>query len=98
MRQPSAVSSTTSQGWKLVAATANGVQPGTPIAPALVIAGTDGRSMEPVSMDVYRFQPILFAMADVKMIHGTNEHITLKNLERMTGYYAQLIMAANEVE
>ena len=97
-RQPSAVSSTTSQGWKLVAATANGVQPGTPIAPALVIAGTDGRSMEPVSMDVYRFQPILFAMADVKMIHGTNEHITLKNLERMTGYYAQLIMAANEVE
>jgi acetylornithine deacetylase/succinyl-diaminopimelate desuccinylase-like protein len=28
------------------------------------------------------------------MIHGTNEHITLDNLERMTGYYAQLIMAA----
>jgi carboxypeptidase PM20D1 len=93
-RQPSPVSSTQSEGWKLVAAAARAATPAAPVAPALVIAGTDSRSMSEVSADVYRFQPIVFAMNDVKMIHGTNEHITLDNLERMTGYYAQLIMAA----
>jgi len=95
-RQPSPVSSTQSEGWKLVAATARAATPGAPIAPALVIAGTDSRSMTEVSADVYRFQPIVFAMNDVKMIHGTNEHISLDNLQRMTGYYAQLIMVAGD--
>jgi carboxypeptidase PM20D1 len=50
--------------------------------------------MTPVSADVYRFQPILFAMDDTKMIHGTNEHLSLENLARMTTYYAQLIATA----
>ncbi len=93
-REPSPVSSTTSEGWKLIAATANASKPGSPIAPSLVIAGTDSRSMTPVSADVYRFQPILFAMNDTKMIHGTNEHLSLENLARMTTYYAQLIATA----
>jgi carboxypeptidase PM20D1 len=93
-REPSPVSSTTSEGWKLIAATANAAKPGSPLAPSLVIAGTDSRRMTPVSADVYRFQPILFAMNDTKMIHGTNEHMTLDNLARMTTYYAQLIATA----
>lgn len=93
-REPSPVSSTTSKGWKLVAATANAAKPNSPLAPSLVIAGTDSRSMTPVSTDVYRFQPILFAMNDIKMIHGSNEHITLDNLARMTTYYAQLMATA----
>ena len=38
--------------------------------------------------------PILFAMADTKMIHGTNEHMTLDNLARITTYYAQFIATA----
>jgi acetylornithine deacetylase/succinyl-diaminopimelate desuccinylase-like protein len=28
------------------------------------------------------------------MIHGTNEHLTFDNLERMTGFYARLIASA----
>jgi carboxypeptidase PM20D1 len=28
------------------------------------------------------------------MIHGTNEHMTLENLGRMTGFYSQLIATA----
>jgi carboxypeptidase PM20D1 len=91
-REPSPVSSTRSEGWKLVAATARAATPGAPVAPSLVIAGTDSRSMTEVSADVYRFQPIVFAMDDVKMIHGTNEHISLTNLNRMVGFYAQLMM------
>jgi carboxypeptidase PM20D1 len=77
-----------------VAATARAATPGAPVAPALVIAGTDSRSMSEVSADVYRFQPIVFAMNDIKMIHGTNEHISLENLDRMVKYYLQLMMVA----
>jgi carboxypeptidase PM20D1 len=94
-REPSPVSSTASDGWKLVAATAAAVAAkGAPLAPSLVVAGTDSRSMSDVSADVYRFQPIELTMAETKMIHGTNEHMTLANLDRTIRYYAQLIATA----
>lgn len=91
-REPSPVSSVDSQGWKWVAATAAAMaKPGSPLAPSLVVAGTDSRSMTGVSADVYRFQPIELSMNETKMIHGTNEHITLANFERSISYYARLI-------
>ncbi|MGL4542590.1 MAG: M20 family peptidase [Polymorphobacter sp.] len=94
-REPSPISSTASEGWKLVAATAAAVAPPqTPLAPSLVVAGTDSRSMSGVSTDVYRFQPIELTMAETKMIHGTNEHMTLVNLQRTIRYYAQLVATA----
>lgn len=95
-REPSPVSSTASEGWKLVAATAVAVaHKGAPLAPSLVVAGTDSRSMSDISADVYRFQPIELTMAETKMIHGTNEHMTLANLARTTRFYAQLIATAS---
>ena len=65
-----------------------------PIAPYLVVAGTDSRSMTPVADDVYRFQAIGLASGEIKMIHGTNEHMTLANLEGLIRYYARLIATA----
>ena len=50
--------------------------------------------MSGVSADVYRFQPIELTMAGTKMIHGTNEHMTLDNLQRTISYYAQLVASA----
>jgi len=94
-REPSPVSSTSSEGWKYVAATAAAVAAkGSPLAPSLVVAGTDSRSMSEVSADVYRFQPIELTMVETKMIHGTNEHMTLENLQRTIVYYAQLLASA----
>ncbi|MBL8556705.1 MAG: M20 family peptidase [Phenylobacterium sp.] len=91
--EPSPVSSTTSWGWKMVAATAGAVA-GAPVAPSLVTAGTDSRYLAPVAKDVYRFQPVEFEMSDIEMIHGTNEHMTLKNLEKMLQFYARLIVTS----
>jgi carboxypeptidase PM20D1 len=65
-----------------------------PVAPSLVTAGTDSRFLIPVAKDVYRFQPVEFEMGDIAMIHGTNEHMTLKNLEKMIQFYARLIATA----
>ncbi|WP_293903459.1 M20 family peptidase [Phenylobacterium sp.] len=91
--EPTPVSSTSSWGWKVLAATAGAVSDA-PVAPSLVTAGTDSRFLTPVAKDVYRFQPVEFGMKDVEMIHGTNEHMTLQNLEKMVQFYARLIGTA----
>lgn len=91
--EPSPVSSTGSEGWKVLTAVAGKVT-GAPVAPSLVTAGTDSRYMQGVATDVYRFQPMDFSMKDTGMIHGTNEHLTLKNLEQSVQFYARLIATA----
>ncbi len=91
-RDPSPVSSTSSEAWRDVAGVTQAMFPGTPVAPSLVTAGTDGRSMYLVTPDVYRFQPILFAPADIEMIHGVNEHLKISDLKRMADFYARLMM------
>jgi carboxypeptidase PM20D1 len=91
--EASPVSSTTSDGWKTLAAVAAAAT-GAPVAPSLVTAGTDSRYLQPVARDVYRFQPMDFGLADIGMIHGTNEHLTLKNLEQSVQFYARLVATA----
>jgi carboxypeptidase PM20D1 len=90
-REPSKISSTSSLGWKLVSATAQADAPDAALAPYLVVAGTDSRSFERVSADVYRFMPMHFRIADTKMIHGTNEHMDIDSFKRMITFYARLI-------
>lgn len=91
--EPSPVSSTSSDGWKAIAALA-GDMAKAPVAPGLVTAGTDSRYLQGVAKDVYRFQPMKFALKDTQMIHGTNEHMTLSNLELAVQFYARLIATA----
>lgn len=93
-REPTPVSSSTSLGWQLIVASARAGHPGLVAAPYLVVAGTDSRSMTLVSDDVYRFAAISLATSETKMIHGTNEHITLKNLESAITFYARLLATA----
>ena len=93
-REPSKVSSTSSDGWKFVAAAAQAIEPGVPLAPSLVVAGTDSGRLGKVGLDVYRYQPLEASLADTRMIHGNNEHMTLANLKRMVDYYAMLIATA----
>jgi carboxypeptidase PM20D1 len=93
-REPSKVSSTQSQGWNLIVATMKASTPNAVAAPYLVLAGTDSRSMEGVSEDVYRFLPFQLSLKDTAMIHGTNEHISIDNLKRTINFYAQLIVTS----
>jgi carboxypeptidase PM20D1 len=90
-REPSRISSTRSQGWKWIAAAARADAPDAVLTPTLVVAGTDSRSMEPVSEDVYRFMPIHVSLKEAAMIHGTNEHMGIDSFKRMIDFYARLI-------
>lgn len=90
-REASPVSSTTSQGWKFIRAAAEAEAPGAPVAPFMVVGGTDSRYMRDVSQDTYRFQAMRLSTKDTGMIHGTNEHITLENLSSMIRFFTRLI-------
>jgi len=91
--EPSRVSSTESDAWKTLAGLA-AVETQAPVVPGLVTAGTDSRYLAPVATDVYRFQPLRLSVNDTKMIHGTDEHITVANVERMVRFYQRLIETA----
>ena len=90
---PPPVSSTDSRGWQLVAAAAAAAGDW-PVAPGLVTATTDSRSMTGISRDIYRFQAIVASVREFEMIHGTNEHMTLDNLRRLAGFYGRLVATA----
>ena len=91
--EPSPVSSTDSAAYRMLAElAADGGR--WPVAPGLVTATTDSRSFSRIADDVYRFQPIVASVDDFAMIHGTDEHLTLENLERMLRFYVRLITTA----
>jgi len=90
VKNPSPVSSTQSDGWKVISALAS--QDGAvPVTPGLVLGATDGYQMTPIASDIYRFQPLVLTLDETKMVHGENEHLTVENLKRMIAFYARLI-------
>jgi len=91
--EPVPASSTQSRGWRTIAAAA-AASGEWPVAPGLVTATTDSRSMTAVSRDIYRFQAIVASIREFEMIHGTNERLTLDNLRRLTDFYSRLIATA----
>lgn len=91
--EPSKVSSTQSEAWKTLAGLAAD-ESKAPVVPGLVTAGTDSRYLAPVADDVYRFQPLRLSVNDTKMIHGTDEHVSTANVERMVRFYQRLVETA----
>jgi carboxypeptidase PM20D1 len=89
----SSISSTTSTSYALIAALSHAMLPDAPVAPGLVLAGTDSRHYEEVAENVYRFQPVLFTTEDLERPHGVNECLTVANLERMIRFYIGLMEA-----
>ncbi len=90
-REPSKTSATNSPGWNVIVAAVNANSPGSVATPYLVVAGTDSRSMQGVSDDVYRLLPFHFSLKETAMIHGTNEHVSIENLKRAINFYSRLI-------
>jgi len=89
---PSPVSSTKSDSYALLAAAARAHAPeGAPVAPMLVLGGTDSRYYASISENVYRFAPAWIQQSEFSRIHGTGERLSLENLGRMVRFFAQLV-------
>jgi len=87
---PSPVSSSTSRAYRAIAELAAGDER-IPVAPGLVTATTDSRHLAGLADDIYRFQPLVASIDELRMIHGTNEHMTTDNLRRTAEFYARLV-------
>lgn len=87
---PPPVSKTDTRAYRVLAALAQGDER-YPVAPGLVTATTDSRSMAPLTDSIYRFAPIAATLDELKMVHGTNERMTLENLRRTVEFYTRLV-------
>ncbi len=92
-REASPISSATSSSYALIAALSHAILPDAPVAPGLVLGGTDSRHYVDVAENVYRFQPMILTSADLEMLHGLNERLSVANLERMIRFYIGLVEA-----
>ncbi len=90
VNNPSAVASTNAGGYRVIAALAEDMEH-VPSAPALMIGATDSYRMSPLGMDIYKFEFTRGSIRDTEMIHGTNEHMTVQNLNRLTEFFARLM-------
>ena len=60
-------------------------------APYLVMASTDARKYECVSQNIYRFTPYIIDNDDLGKMHGTNENISVANVNRCIGFFTALM-------
>jgi carboxypeptidase PM20D1 len=87
---PPPVSPIDSRAYRVLSALAAGEE-NLPVAPGLVTATTDSRFMTTLTGNIYRFAPVVATLDELKMIHGTNERMTLDNLRRTVDFYARLV-------
>ena len=93
-REPSFVSSTETDGYKMLSNAIAVSFDAQLIAPYLVVGGTDSRHYSEVADDIYRFIPIIMGVNDMARFHGTNERITVDNMGRAVEFYGRLLEAA----
>jgi carboxypeptidase PM20D1 len=89
--EPSAVSSTRSDGYRRLEESIRSVVPGVTVAPYLVVVATDARHFADLAENVYRFLPIRVAPEDMERIHGIDERIAIGDYERAIRIYRELM-------
>ncbi len=70
------------------------LDPGLPVAPALVLGGTDTKWYGRISDAAYRFLPFQLEQSDIQRVHGTDERISIENVRQGIRFYGALIRGA----
>jgi carboxypeptidase PM20D1 len=91
---PSQVSSTDSDGYRLIERTLREVFPEAIVAPGLMVGGTDARHFDGYAGQVFRFSPVRAKPADLARFHGTDERLSIDNLVEMIRFYHRLVHQA----
>ena len=89
--EPAPQSSTTSEGYKDIAAATAVIFGPISVAPSLTIAGTDSQHYIGAADGNYRFTPFIFETDDLERIHGTDERVSVENLARAIAWFEALI-------
>lgn len=90
-RNPSFISETNNEPYKLIKQSIREVFPGIPVAPSMFVAASDSRHFHNVTTNIYRFRSIRARPEDRSRIHGVNERIGVDNYLEMIQFHTQLI-------
>ena len=96
LTNPSPVSSTNCEGFKILEKTIRGMFPKSIVVPGLVGGGTDARYFYKISDDVYRFYPTRIGPNSMKRFHGIDEKISKENHKEIIKFSYHLIKELNE--
>ena len=88
---PSGISSTDHPAWRRIVEGANRLYPDAIAVPYLMMGASDSRKYEPVSDNQYRFTPYHIDAGDIRRIHGTNERISVDNLNRCVAFFRYMM-------
>mmetsp|Transcript_17488 Transcript_17488/g.52473 ORF Transcript_17488/g.52473 Transcript_17488/m.52473 type:complete len:508 (+) Transcript_17488:152-1675(+) len=67
------------------------------VAPYLVVGGTDSKHYAPLARNIYRFQPMSIDRrgGDLDRIHGTDERISVRDLEAACTFFLHFVSLAS---
>ena len=91
LEDPSKISSTDTYGYRLIEDTVLKIFKNAIAAPYIVLGGTDARKYEKVCDNIYRFSPYQIDDSGIKSMHGTNEKISLDNIENVVRFFTEMI-------
>jgi carboxypeptidase PM20D1 len=94
-REASEVSPTDSEGYRVISQSIREIFPGTHVSPYLLMGGTDARNYYAITPNVYRFAPIVAKGETFKLLHGTNERVSVDNYLTGIRLYRRLIENAS---
>jgi carboxypeptidase PM20D1 len=89
--EASPVSETDVTSYRLLERTIQQVFDNVPVAPFLVLGGTDSRYYSELCDQIYRFTPLSMVPEDLHRVHGLNERVGVAALGKMVQFYVQLI-------
>ena len=89
--EPSRISPVEGNGFKTIERAIYAIFPDAVTVPYIVIGGTDAIRYEPLCEQIYRFTPMLISAEELDRIHGTNERLSLDNIENGIRFYIELL-------
>jgi carboxypeptidase PM20D1 len=92
--EPSALSSTESDAYRVVTESIAEAFPDAAVAPWIVMGATDARHYIPIAGDVYRFSPFRLTPADMGRMHGTGERLRLADADGALLFYRTVVQKA----
>ena len=88
---PSALSPSDCEAYRLIESLIGKFCGDVIVVPYLVMASTDARKYEAVCKNIYRFTPYIIDNEDIGKIHGTDENISVVNINRCIDFFTALM-------
>lgn len=92
--EPSAVSATDSESFRMLDRTIRSIERDVIVAPYLVVVVTDARHYSGLTQNTFRFLPLRLTAADLGRMHGIDERIGVREYETAVRTYRQFVMDA----